>query len=62
MADADRCIGCGEIVPEGRMVCPLCLYKAGDSMIETAMKNLKEAKAHIERALAKLVLAEGGRS
>ena len=24
MADVDRCICCGEIVPEGRMVCPQC--------------------------------------
>ena len=24
MADADRCICCGEIIPEGRMVCPQC--------------------------------------
>ncbi len=24
MADADRCISCGAIIPEGRMVCPRC--------------------------------------
>ena len=24
MADADRCVCCGEIVPEGRQVCPQC--------------------------------------
>lgn len=24
MPDADRCICCGEIIPEGRMVCPQC--------------------------------------
>ena len=24
MADADRCVCCGEIVPEGRQVCPRC--------------------------------------
>ena len=24
MSDADRCVCCGEIVPEGRMVCPRC--------------------------------------
>lgn len=24
MADVDRCVCCGEIVPEGRMVCPQC--------------------------------------
>lgn len=61
MANADRCVSCGEVVPEGRMVCPTCLYKAGDSMIEAAKENLKEAKAQIERALTRLTLAEGGR-
>lgn len=24
MPDADRCICCGEIIPEGRMICPQC--------------------------------------
>lgn len=24
MVDADRCVMCGEIIPEGRMVCPQC--------------------------------------
>lgn len=24
MADVDRCVCCGEIVPEGRQVCPRC--------------------------------------
>lgn len=27
MADADRCVFCGEIVPEGRQVCPRCESK-----------------------------------
>lgn len=27
MADADRCVCCGEIVPEGRQVCPQCERK-----------------------------------
>ena len=27
----DRCISCGEIVPEGRMVCPICLAKLNDA-------------------------------
>lgn len=34
MADADRCVCCGEIVPEGRMVCPQCEYKAKESKNE----------------------------
>lgn len=24
MANADRCVCCGEIVPEGRQICPSC--------------------------------------
>lgn len=27
----DRCICCGEIVPEGRMVCPNCMAKLKDA-------------------------------
>ena len=27
MADADRCVCCGEKVPEGRMVCPQCEFE-----------------------------------
>ena len=28
MADADKCAACGEIIPEGRRVCPLCSKEA----------------------------------
>lgn len=28
--NADRCISCGEIIPEGRWVCPNCERKAKD--------------------------------
>lgn len=24
MSDADRCVVCGEVIPEGRQVCPVC--------------------------------------
>ena len=24
MADANRCVTCGEIIPEGRNICPMC--------------------------------------
>ena len=27
MSDADRCVCCGEIVPEGRQICPQCECK-----------------------------------
>lgn len=29
--DADRCICCGEVIPEGRMVCPECERKAKEN-------------------------------
>ena len=31
MADADRCACCGEIIPEGRQVCPQCEGGAEDA-------------------------------
>ena len=29
---SDRCIFCGEIVPEGRIVCPICAGEFGGNM------------------------------
>ena len=34
MADADRCVCCGEIIPEGRMVCPQCEGRVEDAKSE----------------------------
>ena len=39
MADADRCVCCGEIIPEGRMVCPQCEYKTKESKNERSEQN-----------------------
>ena len=39
MSDADRCVCCGEIVPEGRMVCPQCEYKTKESKNERSEQN-----------------------
>lgn len=36
MADADRCVCCGDIIPEGRQVCPQC------NAMECAIEALKE--------------------
>lgn len=35
----DRCICCGEIIPEGRMVCPNCLL--------TVKEDTKEEKQYV---------------
>lgn len=32
--NADRCVSCGEIIPEGRWVCPNCERKAKGKDIE----------------------------
>lgn len=37
MADADRCVCCGSIIPEGRQVCIACALPA--------MKNVSEQEA-----------------
>ena len=39
MADADRCVCCGTIVPEGRMVCPQCEYKTKENKNERSEQN-----------------------
>ena len=38
----DRCICCGELIPEGRQVCPACEKKAEEpssNAVETAANN-----------------------
>lgn len=41
MADADRCICCGEIVPEGRQVCPQCENGAEQNLnTETTIQSM----------------------
>lgn len=25
--DAERCVSCGRVIPEGRMICPICEQK-----------------------------------
>ena len=56
MADADRCVCCGTIVPEGRMVCPQCeVHKRNivhcawcdeEYCVWTGTSNEKEASHH----------------
>ena len=38
----DRCICCGDIVPEGRMVCPICLAKLKDAPTTLRTMTLEE--------------------
>lgn len=47
MSDADRCICCGEIIPEGRQVCPECeggAEKDGERAIPPSKTRKDDAK------------------
>ena len=59
MADAEKCVCCGAIIPEGRIACPSCLgsppakkgetmYQSPISIYETAMETIIE---HRENAI-----------
>lgn len=41
---AERCVCCGEIIPEGRQVCPICERNAGAEIMANE-KRLIEANA-----------------
>lgn len=56
MAEADKCVGCGEIIPEGGWVCQNCLVDANDKLIASAKDSLEKARMSINKALAKLTL------
>jgi uncharacterized OB-fold protein len=40
--DADRCVVCGEVIPEGRQVCPKCVT---DSTATTHLYAIKHKKS-----------------
>lgn len=39
----DRCVCCGEPIPEGRQVCPACEYRAGILKKEKVKKKMEDA-------------------
>ena len=44
MADVDRCVCCGEIVPEGRQVCPQCEIELQSKPDRERTKNRRRLK------------------
>ena len=48
--NVDRCVNCGEIIPEGRMVCPRCEETAWDK-ISKRMKEIMNMDEHITHEL-----------
>lgn len=46
MANADRCVCCGEIIPEGRMVCPNCEV-AGKGKGRGRWEDVKETSLYV---------------
>ena len=57
MADAERCLCCGAIIPEGRQVCPTCLVSAGKRRLE--LKPGTVFRGNINGALFEIVKIEG---
>ena len=62
----DRCIACGEIIPEGRQVCPICqegaqMNKEGykDPTAEIAVHRASRMPRHIWNIFKELNLAAG---
>lgn len=45
MSDTDRCVCCGEIIPEGRQVCPRC-----EGRVENAEANRSASKTRKDDA------------
>lgn len=41
---SEYCVCCGEEIPEGRMVCPLCANKAEQEELNQGEKDDKEDK------------------
>lgn len=61
MADAERCVGCGEIIAEGSQVCQTCLHGASYTLVQQAMDELDTVQKVIQRVRSKLTLAAGGK-
>lgn len=51
----NKCIFCGEIVPEGRQVCPICESKVqeGESLIEKKIDTKKHTIKNLLRRIFK---------
>ena len=43
MTDAERCVTCGAVIPEGRQVCPICYAKYHNDYSEELESSLKTA-------------------
>jgi hypothetical protein len=56
MANADRCVTCGTIVPEGRQVCRICELAVEMKMYDTVLARLDEAEQKIKQARSMLAL------
>lgn len=50
--DADRCLWCDEIIPEGIMVCPTCEQK--EVKVGTILQTINATKEEIEDAYNRL--------
>lgn len=53
MTDAERCVSCGAVIPEGRQVCPICYAKYHNDYSEELAylwKTLKKTESSLKTA------------
>lgn len=48
----DRCVMCGQIIPEGRQVCPLCESKCKERKAGHKMKNYEAMQKMSKKEMA----------
>lgn len=51
--EENRCIICGAVIPEGRMICPTCEAECSSEEFEKALKELRQI-ADAEEAIARI--------
>ena len=54
MIDDTKCIFCGEIVPEGRLVCPICESKVQEGEYLLEKKQVTRKKHPIKNFLRRI--------
>ncbi len=55
--NADRCVFCGEIIPEGRMVCLVC-EKNTNMTFGERLKKIRLERGYSQNKLAKIIGVE----
>jgi uncharacterized Zn finger protein (UPF0148 family) len=59
MENVDRCVCCGEIIPEGRQICPICEYWGQEKVKQKLQAKSPEPKPDRWFNLLKSIFGKG---